>query len=30
MGERAEMIGGQCWVESQPDQGTQVVVEIKR
>ncbi len=28
MTERAEAVGGHCWIESHPDQGTQVIVEI--
>ncbi|MBE7556835.1 MAG: PAS domain S-box protein [Anaerolineales bacterium] len=29
MAERAEAVGGRCWVNSGPAQGTQVMVEIK-
>jgi PAS domain S-box-containing protein len=28
--ERAEAAGGTCWIESSPNQGTQVIVEIPR
>jgi two-component system sensor histidine kinase UhpB len=28
--ERAEAAGGKCWIESSPNQGTQVMVEIPR
>ena len=28
MAERAEAIGGRCWIQSQPDQGTRVIVEV--
>ena len=30
MAERAERIGGRCWVETRPGQGVRVVVEVKR
>jgi signal transduction histidine kinase len=29
MAERAEAVGGRCWVESNPGQGTRVIVEIR-
>ncbi|MCL4299968.1 MAG: PAS domain S-box protein [Anaerolineae bacterium] len=29
MAERAEAVGGRCWVNSGPNQGTQVIVEMK-
>ena len=29
MSERAYAVGGQCWVDSSPGEGTQVIVEIK-
>lgn len=29
MAERAEAVGGRCWVTSGPNQGTQVIVEMK-
>ena len=28
MRERAEAVGGSCWIESQPGQGTRVIVEV--
>lgn len=28
MAERAEAVGGRCWIESEPGQGTQVIVEV--
>jgi len=30
MTERAEAIGGHCWIKSAPGQGTQVIVEVSR
>ena len=30
MTERAEAIGGRCWIETGPGQGTQVIVEVAR
>jgi two-component system sensor histidine kinase UhpB len=30
MAERADAIDGQVWVESEPDQGTRVIVEVER
>jgi signal transduction histidine kinase len=30
MTERAEAVGGRCWIESAPGQGTQVIVEVDR
>jgi signal transduction histidine kinase len=30
MVERAEAVGGHCWITSQPGQGTQVTVEAPR
>jgi signal transduction histidine kinase len=30
MTERAEAVGGRCWVESDRGQGTQVIVEVAR
>jgi signal transduction histidine kinase len=30
MAERAEAVGGRCWVQSRPDEGTQVMAEIPR
>jgi two-component system sensor histidine kinase UhpB len=29
MRERAEMVGGHCWIESHPGQGTRVIVEVR-
>jgi signal transduction histidine kinase len=28
MSERAEAVGGRCWIKSEPGQGTQVIVEV--
>jgi PAS domain S-box-containing protein len=30
MAERAEAVGGRCWVESRPEEGTRVIAEIPR
>jgi two-component system sensor histidine kinase ChiS len=30
MAERAEAVGGRCWVESSPGEGTRVIVEVPR